>query len=109
MYEEPEEVEEWDDDYERRAQDWEDYLEEYRQCDKERDRELEEKEQALTEMEEHYPAYEESNTEEGCRDSEAPQPTTDDEEDLSTPYTHNEGPNCYMTPPPTILDSYKTK
>jgi hypothetical protein len=44
MYEEPEEVEEWDDDYERRAQDWENYLEEYRQRDEERDRELEEKE-----------------------------------------------------------------
>jgi hypothetical protein len=109
MYKEPEEVEEWDEDYERRAQDWEDYLEECRQRDEERDRELEEKERALTEMEEHYPAYEEGNTEEGCRDDEAPQPTTDDEEDLSTPYAYNEGLNCYMTPPPTILDSYETK
>jgi hypothetical protein len=71
--------------------------------------ELEEKERALTEMEEHYPAYEEGNTEEGCRDDEAPQPTTDDEEDLSTPDAHNEGLNCYMTHPPTILDSYETK
>jgi hypothetical protein len=60
------------------------------------------------EREEYYPVHE-GNTNERCGDDEATQPTADDEEDLSTPYTHNEGPNCYTTPPPTIPDSYETK
>jgi hypothetical protein len=109
MYKEPEEVEEWDEDYERRAQDWEDYLGECRQRNEEQDRELAEKKQALREREEYYPVYEEGNTDEGCGDNKGPQPTTDNEEDFGTPYTHNEGLNCYTTPPPTILDSYETK
>ena len=109
MYEELEEVEEWDSDYKRRAQDWEDYLEECRQHEEEWDKELEEKEQALMGMEEHHPVYKEGNTDEGCEDNEAPQPTTDDEEDFSTPYTHNEDPNDDTTPSPTALDSYEAK
>jgi hypothetical protein len=109
MYEEPEEVEEWDSDYERRTQDWEDYLEECRQLDEERDRELEEKERTLIGMEEHYSVYDEGHTDEGCKENKAPQPTTDDEEDFGTPYTHNEGPNHYTTPFPMTLDSYEAK
>jgi hypothetical protein len=83
-------------------------LEECRQQDEEWNRELAEKEQTLMEGEEYYPVHE-ANTNEECGDNEAPQPTTDDEEDFSTPYTHNEGPNCYTTPSSTTLDSYETK
>jgi hypothetical protein len=84
-------------------------LKECRQHGKEQDRELEEKEQALMEMEEHYSVYEEGNTNEGCEDNKAPQPTTDNEEDFGILYTYNKGPNHYTTPSPTTLDSYEAK